>query len=88
MKDAEADGPERPAGPGAGAYETRFDEDEVRRIFELATREVEEQARGEAGGLTLTQLQSIGRDVGLAEDAVARAAASSVSVSFISITLP
>ncbi|MEQ9399015.1 MAG: hypothetical protein RJQ04_07570 [Longimicrobiales bacterium] len=74
MRDTEADEPETTAGPGAGAYEARFDEDQVRRIFDLATREGEEQARGNAGGLTLTQLQSIGRDVGLAEEAVARAA--------------
>ena len=62
--------------------ERRFDEDEVAAIFERAT------AREAAGGrqlvpsgnrgLTLGPLQDIGRDVGLAPDAIAEAAASLV----------
>lgn len=54
----------------------RYSEDEVAAIFRTAT-ETPEALRSPAtsGGLTLPQLQEIGREVGLSEEAVARAAA-------------
>lgn len=70
--------PSEPKAPvPAGTGVTRYDEEEARRIFELAS---EESAGGAgtasgAGGMTLAELQAIGREVGLPEDAVARAAA-------------
>lgn len=60
-------------GPG----EPRFDDDEVQRVFELASRQGDPASPGgpRAGGLTLDELRAIGREVGLPEDAVSRAAA-------------
>jgi hypothetical protein len=58
--------------------ERRFNEDEVAAIFRHATDAQENPDRrlpsGE--GLTLTELQDIGRDVGIAPEMVSRAAAS------------
>ena len=56
--------------------ERRYDEDEVAEIFERAT---EAQGRSLPGGrsaegLTLQELQEVGREVGLSADLVARAA--------------
>lgn len=56
--------------------ERRYQEAEVRRIFELATRAAPEQpAPAAADGLTLQEIQSIGMQVGVDPDAVGRAAA-------------
>jgi hypothetical protein len=54
-----------------------YNEDEVREIFQLATREDAPGAVTPAGsaGLTLAQLQSIGGEVGLGPDQIARAVA-------------
>ena len=64
--------------------ERRFDESEVAAIFERATaREAHGEARGDApghqlirggDGLTLGQLQEIGREIGIAPDVIADAA--------------
>jgi hypothetical protein len=56
--------------------ERRYSEEEVAAIFRAAAEQppaVEEESRP-AEGLTLGQLQAIGREVGLAPDAVAQAA--------------
>lgn len=53
--------------------ERRYTEEEIAQIFESATQNPE--ARPAATGLTLDELQDIGREVGVAPDAVARAAA-------------
>jgi len=60
----------------------RYDEDEVRRIFELASEEGTPPGGSDGSGrslapegMTLSELQAIGREVGIAEGAVARAAA-------------
>src|SRR4051794_14605693 len=55
--------------------ERRYTDDEVEAIFRIASdeRTVERQLPSERG-LTLSDLQAIGRDVGIAPDAVARAA--------------
>ncbi|MGH7461098.1 MAG: hypothetical protein ACREMA_08725 [Longimicrobiales bacterium] len=57
--------------------ERRYREDEVREIFGLATRGTSAEARSlsKADGLTLAEIQGIGREVGLEPGAVARAAA-------------
>jgi hypothetical protein len=57
--------------------ERRYREGEVRRILELATRPgaLERRAPTAADGLTLAEIQSIGVEVGLEPDVVARAAA-------------
>ncbi len=64
--------------------ERRYDEDEVRRIFALATDEeasggVEPGSRAEPGtstgqGMTLAELEDIGQEVGIPSGLVARAA--------------
>ena len=57
--------------------ERRYKESEVRKILELATRQPTGQASPAASGdLTLAEIQSIGVEVGVEPDAVARAAAS------------
>jgi hypothetical protein len=54
----------------------RYREDEVRKIFGLATEKTAEPpAASTTQGLTLAEMQSIGLEVGLDPDAVARAAA-------------
>ncbi|HEX6309773.1 MAG TPA: hypothetical protein VFZ69_16485 [Longimicrobiales bacterium] len=55
----------------------RYREGEVRRIFELATRQPAPSppAAGSADGLTLADVQSIGLEVGLAPEVIAQAAA-------------
>lgn len=56
--------------------ERRYTKDEVRKIFELATTPTEQPASTpEASGLTLAEVQGIGREVGLESALVARAAA-------------
>lgn len=56
--------------------ERRYTKDEVRKIFELATTPAEQPASTpEASGLTLAEVQGIGREVGLESALVARAAA-------------
>jgi len=55
--------------------ERRYRDDEVREIFELATRLARAPDPTSADGLTLEELQEIGRDVGVSPDRVARAAA-------------
>jgi hypothetical protein len=57
--------------------ERRYREDEVQEIFGLATRghTAEAHALSRAEGLTLAEIQGIGREVGLEPAAVARAAA-------------
>ena len=55
--------------------ERRYNEDEVATIFANATESAEPARRPVAEtGLTLTELQEIGREVGLSPDAVANAA--------------
>jgi len=58
--------------------ERRYDEDEVRRIFELATRDAPTGpvARSAADGLTIAEIREIGQEVGIDSGAVTRAAAS------------
>jgi hypothetical protein len=62
------------------ADERRFQDDEVARIFEAASAPA--LARGEAApaaeGLTLAELQAIGREVGIAPERIAQAASSLV----------
>src|SRR5688572_12809339 len=57
--------------------ERRYQEDEVREIFELAASESAQETRtpAAASGLTLAEIQSIGAEVGLAPEQIARAAA-------------
>src|SRR6476646_8947155 len=55
----------------------RYSEEEVRAIFERATRAQEEGERptlAPAGGMTLAELQSIGQEIGVPAELVARAA--------------
>jgi hypothetical protein len=55
----------------------RYSEEEVRAIFERATRAQEESDRpalAPGGGMTLAELQSIGQEVGIPTELVARAA--------------
>lgn len=56
--------------------ERRYSEDEVRKIFEAAAaaRDAPEESAEPSRGLTLSELQAIGRDVGLAPERVADAA--------------
>ncbi|MEX1181695.1 MAG: hypothetical protein WEF86_00565 [Gemmatimonadota bacterium] len=56
--------------------ERRYDDDEVAAIFANAadTREVTRRTSASATGMTLAELQEIGREVGLSPEAVARAA--------------
>lgn len=57
--------------------ERRYKESEVRKILELATRQPTAPTSPAASGdLTLAEIQSIGVEVGVEPDAVARAAAS------------
>lgn len=58
--------------------ERRYHDDEVRKIFALATsrKVTDPPASSAADGLTLADVQSIGREVGIEPDVVARAAAS------------
>jgi hypothetical protein len=61
------------------ADERRFQDDEVARIFEAASAPA--LTRGEASpaeGLTLAELQAIGREVGIAPERIAEAASSIV----------
>jgi len=59
------------------ANERKYGEDEVREIFALATRtgDASPPAPADPKGLTLGDLQEVGREVGLAPERVARAAA-------------
>ena len=54
--------------------ERRYRDDEVRKIFKLATTQKAAEPRSlpAADGLTLSDIQSIGSEVGLDPDAVAR----------------
>lgn len=53
----------------------RYSDEEIARIFKTATQTAEVVPQPPAsGGLTLSDLQEIGREVGLSEEAVARAA--------------
>lgn len=54
-----------------------YRDDEVRQIFELATseRDTPEPAGAASGALTLSELQDIGRQVGIPPDRIAQAAA-------------
>jgi hypothetical protein len=56
----------------------RYRDAEVRRILELATRSADAESRAApaADGLTLAEIQSIGVEVGVAPEEIARAAAS------------
>lgn len=56
--------------------ERRYRDDEVRKIFKLATSQKSSELRSPAAadGLTLAEIQSIGSEVGLDPEAVARAA--------------
>jgi hypothetical protein len=58
--------------------ERRYNDDEVRKIFGLATTDVSKPAvpSTTTDGLTLAEIQNIGLEVGLQPDAVARAATS------------
>src|SRR5262245_56422923 len=53
----------------------RYREEEVREIFGLATRGAEPRSVAKPDGLTLSEMQGIGREVGLDPVAVANAAA-------------
>lgn len=57
--------------------ERRYRDDEVRKIFKLATTDkiANAPASRTPSGLTLEEMQSIGQEVGIAPDVVARAAA-------------
>jgi len=57
--------------------ERRFNEEEVAAIFERATNAPTDEARGRltSDGLTLAQLEDIGREVGIAPAAIAQAVA-------------
>lgn len=59
------------------ADERTYDDDEVKEIFSLAahTRDVAPPTTEPRSGLTLTELQEVGREVGLEPDRVAKAAA-------------
>ncbi len=56
--------------------ERRYREDEVEEIFDLATGqgELERSSRSDSGGLTLSELQEVGREVGMDPDTIAQAA--------------
>lgn len=54
--------------------ERRYSEDEVREIFDRAAARAEGVAPASQDGLTLAELQAIGREVGLAPEHVAEAA--------------
>lgn len=57
--------------------ERRYDDDEVRRIFEAAAEARGTAPQGEGsseGGLTLPELQEIGREVGMSPERIAQAA--------------
>jgi len=57
------------------ADERRYNDDEVAAIFEAASAPVASRGEGRSSqGLTLTELQSIGREVGIAPDRIAEAA--------------
>ena len=56
--------------------ERRFSDDEVAQIFERATSGHALQATRAAEGMTLAELQSIGEEVGIPADQIARAASS------------
>jgi hypothetical protein len=58
--------------------ERRYNEDEVAAIFERAaeTQQVTRRQAGSRPGMTLSELQEIGREVGIAPEAVASAARS------------
>jgi hypothetical protein len=55
--------------------ERRYTEDEVAEIFRSATENPDASPRPSAKGLTLPELQDIGREVGLSPEAVAQSAA-------------
>jgi hypothetical protein len=59
------------------AEDRRYRDDEIAAIFEAAAtaKESGRRASSAAGGLTLTELQSIGRDVGVPPERIAEAAA-------------
>jgi hypothetical protein len=65
--------------------ERRYRDDEIRRIFELASSEVEgaERSASSLNALTLGQLQEIGREVGIAPERIAQAARSLDSVATV-----
>ncbi len=54
--------------------ERRYQDHEIRQILDLAVREGDAPAQTVAGidGLTLRELQEVGREVGLAEDRITR----------------
>ncbi len=57
--------------------ERRYEEDEVEEIFEAAASSSALRGDGRSGrGLTLTELQEIGREVGIAPERIAEAASS------------
>ncbi|HYC52702.1 MAG TPA: hypothetical protein VEB19_16435, partial [Gemmatimonadaceae bacterium] len=56
--------------------ERRFSDAEVAQIFERATSGQSIQATHAAEGMTLAELQSIGREVGIPAEQIARAALS------------
>lgn len=60
------------------ADERHYRDEEIRRIFELASSELESPGRpgGTADSLTLGELQDIGREVGIPADRIAQAARS------------
>ena len=58
------------------ADERRYDEEEVARIFRIATEErTEAPTRGSSRGLTLAEIQDIAEEVGVSRELVVRAAA-------------
>jgi hypothetical protein len=65
-----------PAGGGTTMTERRYSEDEVAEIFRTAadTQEVAGKRVGSNAGMTLAELQEIGREAGISPDAVAYAA--------------
>lgn len=62
--------------------EERYDESEIRRIFKLAAVETSQSAQETSGSLTLSELKSIGAEVGISADRIAEAAASLESMPF------
>lgn len=57
------------------SHEPRFTEEEMKEIFEHAANASEGRALTPSAGITLVELQSIGREVGLTPERVAEAAA-------------
>src|SRR5688572_7863366 len=54
----------------------RYDESEIRRIFERATQETSQSAPNVPSGLTLSELKTIGSEIGISPQRIIDAATS------------